>query len=706
MRRFLRLSLAGVTTLVAGVATPLVLHGSAASAAAVDPAHVVVYRVGEAGGSLTNAAAPVFLDRYTTDGTLEGTVSVPTASSGAQHALTASGRSRSEGRLSLSPDGTLLAFTGYDAPVGTNGPDAVYTDVNGVDVHVTESLTASDPTTVGRVVGLLDGSQAVDTSTSVVGAGVPHVVRSGATPDGTRLYLGGSDGGVLTTTRGGSSATSVLSSPGLDATALAVAGNQLFATGGYDGQPGKRVVTVGAGAPTGASDVTGLAGLPANVLAGGFTALDLTGNGYGSTGVDTIYVANTAEKAGAIDKFVFDGTTWGKQGALPLDGVLAVAAKATGSTVQLVATTATGLWSFTENDGAAAGFATSAPSQVATAPAGSEFRGVALAPTGDALAKPTIAITGPAGGTHVASNATTLHVTGTASALRGIGSVSVSVDGGSPVAAAVSGAGWAADVPVGGLPAGPHTLSATAQDSAANPASATATEGIVRDPAPALAVSSPTASQHVSYLTGSIVVKGTSSAYRGIAQVTVQVDSGSPAAASLSGGVWSRSIAVNTLRVGTHAITVSARESSSGAVTTVTRYFIRDGVPAGTVGPGGFSYTNRLIVKSPGWTVVAYGLSPDRRALRTTGTSYVRFTSYGRGLDLHFQRRPDAGEVRVTIDGRVFILDLKSSATGDAVKAFRNLSAGKHSIVIQALHRHSAGSRGYVVLLGSLRVYA
>lgn len=613
MRRSLRLALAAAATGAVSATSVLVFGSSTASAAAFSPSDFVVYQVGT-GSALTNSAAPVALLTFASDvsnGTAKATVALPTTTTGAQHRLTATGLSRSEGQLSLSPDRSLLAFTGYDAAVGQTGPTEQYQDVNGKTVNVTGSLTASDPKTVARVVGLLDGTGATDTSTAVTGASVPQVVRAATTVDGQTLWLAGSDGGVLATSRGGTTATTALTAAGLDATSVAVAGGQLFAAGGYDGQPATRLTTIGTGTPTTGATVNGLPGLPSGLLPDGFVLLDLTSAGFAGTGLDTLYAVNAAEKGGAVDKYSFDGTSWSKQGSVGLDGVHGLAATTTGRQVLLAATTPTGLYTFGEADGSAGGFTSAAPSKIASPVAGAEFRGIAPAPTGDALSKPSLTITGPAA-----------------------------------------------------------------------------------------------AGQHISYLTGSVVVKGTATAHRGISSVTVAVDKAAAAATTLSGTGWSRTISLSGLSVGGHTLTIRGYETSSGASTTVTRTFVRDGVPAGAIGPGAASFLGAKVARSPGWRAVTYHTSPDHRGVFTTGTSYVNVTSYGRSLDLHFQRRPDAGEVRITIDGKAIVLDLRYATASDLVKRYRGLSAGKHRVRIQALHVHSTGSRGYVVLLGFLRVYA
>jgi hypothetical protein len=75
-------------------------------------------------GSLSSSGTPVYLDEYSPSGTLLGSIAMPTApvtppADGANGAPVASGSAGSEGLLTLSPDGTTLSLTGYDAAVGT-----------------------------------------------------------------------------------------------------------------------------------------------------------------------------------------------------------------------------------------------------------------------------------------------------------------------------------------------------------------------------------------------------------------------------------------------------------------------------------------------------------------------------------------------------------------------------------------------------------
>src|SRR5690349_4832260 len=180
-----------LATSVAAVTVPVLLS-SQANAAQFTGGDLVVYRVGS-GAALDNSAAPVFLDEFAANGSKLQSLALPTASSGTTHALTASGQSRSEGLIATTNG--LLTVTGYDAAPGTTAPGGL-------------SLTASDPATVGRVVGIVDGKGSIDTSTVLHGASAPQIIRSAVT-DGTHVWATGGNGGVALTTAGSGTTSTV-----------------------------------------------------------------------------------------------------------------------------------------------------------------------------------------------------------------------------------------------------------------------------------------------------------------------------------------------------------------------------------------------------------------------------------------------------------------------------------------------------------------
>ena len=134
--------------------------------------------------------------------------------------------------------------------------------------------------------------------------------------------------------------------------------------------------------PKTAATLTDLTGLPENLLTYGYAFLDLTAANYASTGLDTLYVANSSERGGTVDKYRYDGATWTRSGYVDVDGATGLVADVQGAAVSLAVTTPTQLLTLSDPNGAGAAFTPTAPTVLATAAAGTEFRGVALAPTG------------------------------------------------------------------------------------------------------------------------------------------------------------------------------------------------------------------------------------------------------------------------------------------------------------------------------------
>ncbi len=95
----------------------------------------------------------------------------PPRINGANFRLVASGSATSEGLITRSADGHRIVLTGYDAALGTAG------------------IASTASATVNRVVGLVDGSGNVDTTTAVGDVLSGNNIRSAATVDGTTLCL-------------------------------------------------------------------------------------------------------------------------------------------------------------------------------------------------------------------------------------------------------------------------------------------------------------------------------------------------------------------------------------------------------------------------------------------------------------------------------------------------------------------------------------
>jgi hypothetical protein len=447
MRTRLRVLGVATATAVAAVAVPLVTS-SEAHAARFTGGDVVVYRVGSGASALSNAAAPVFLDEYGPTGTKVQSVALPTAAAEGNHRLTATGQSRSEGLIDRSSDGRFLAVTGYDAAPGATGTGGV-------------SLAATDPTATPRVLGLVDANGTVDTTTELADAGTAKIIRSATTTKGERLWATGGNGGIVTTTRGSAASSTVAGNAASNLSALTVQGNQLFSSGILT----NRLAAVGSGTPTSGS-LTDLTGLPDNLLTYGYAFADLTSAGFGSTGLDTLYIADGSSRGGTIDKYRWNGTTWTSAGDVDVPGAFGVVANVTGNSVSLAVTTPTQLVTLTDPNGAAASFSPTATTVLATAGANTEFRGVALAPT--AAVGPSAFIRTPGVGSTVTLGSTLSVKAYAASAgdVDHVTQVQAKLGSGEYVTATKSGHVWTAQVPTSGLAAGASTVTVQATDPA------------------------------------------------------------------------------------------------------------------------------------------------------------------------------------------------------------------------------------------------
>ncbi len=594
MRRPARVLGATVAGAAALAAVPL-LMSTDAQAAKFTGGNLVVYRVGN-GTALTNAAAPVFLDEYTAAGSKVQSLALPTTAADGNHALTAVGQSRSEGLLSRSADGHFLTLTGYDAAPGATGPGGT-------------SLTASTPASTPRVVGVVDGRGGIDTSTVLAGTGTPSVIRSAASTDGDRLWVTGGNGGVRATALGSDASSLVAGAASSNHTSLTVQGGQLFAGGIL----ADRLAKVGTGTPTGTATATAVAGLPDNLLTYGYALLDLTNKGYAGTALDTLYLANASERAGTVDKYTFDGTAWSKAGYLDVPGATGLVADKSGASVTLAVTTPGKLLAITDPANGAATFSPAAPSTLASAPANTEFRGVALAPT--AADGPSVFVREPVTTDAVSLAGASATVSALVTAGTTVSSVTAKLGNGAAVAA-TKGAGnvWTATVPLAGLSAGATTLTVAATDSAGTPATTT---------------------------------------------VTKQVQ-----------------------------------------LTKIT-------APAGAAAPGTYAFTNKLVTRVKTWSTFKATYAPGKKGLTSkTKGAKVNLKAYGRQLVLTFTTRPDAGKVKVTVDGKSATLNLYAAKTGKLAKTFSfgTGAVSQHQVTITVVGKKVAKSKGTAVFLGTFAV--
>lgn len=349
--------------------------GSTAIASSFTAGNIVVLRVGD-GSAAPGAtlAAPVFLDEYTSAGTLVQSIPVPTTTSAPNFRLTLHGLETAVGALNRSTDGRYLTFAGYDAPVGT--------------ANLTTTVASTNP----RVIARVDSTGAIDTQTTVTDGFAR--VASVITDDGSRFWSTGNNaaapniGGLrYSASLGASTSTLVVAAP-----------NNLLVSGIYAGQlltsasfgsPNflHQIATVGTGLPT----TTGQSAtrLPGTDSTTGTHA----SRAYFYSSPTQFFLVDTGTTAngGGLQKWDFNGTSWIKAGSpYPIaspttaNGLGGLTGTVNGLNITLFATTVdtagNSLVKYTSTDGGAS-FSSSV---IATSPTGSFatlFRGVAMAPS-------------------------------------------------------------------------------------------------------------------------------------------------------------------------------------------------------------------------------------------------------------------------------------------------------------------------------------
>ncbi len=141
------------------------------------PSNLVVLRVGDGAQTLTNSGNTLFLDQFAPNGAFVSTMALPDSGSSA---LLISGVASSEGYMTLSGDGRLLAVAGYNTNRGV----------------LTSSLSSSASANVPRAIGTIDGAGkfALAATTSVEYSG--DNLRAGATDGGNNFWGAGSGDGT------------------------------------------------------------------------------------------------------------------------------------------------------------------------------------------------------------------------------------------------------------------------------------------------------------------------------------------------------------------------------------------------------------------------------------------------------------------------------------------------------------------------------
>jgi MYXO-CTERM domain-containing protein len=363
-------TLATTTLAVGGSLIGLTSPAFAVTPTSFTPGDLVVERVGTVGGATpSSTSAPVSLWDYSTAGTPSGySVTFPSSTatdSPTSHALVDSGSATYNGAISLSADGQYVYVAGYDDNAGV----------------VSLTSTVGVPRTVGivSVGGSVDTSTALTANSSdstppnLTATGINFRTATGTTGGSSPFYSGGDDG-LAISPDGATTATS------LDADAI----HQLELS---DGQLYESTTTaieqVGTGEPVSGSptDTALIASPPSKFEPAGF-AFATVGS---ATSPNVLYVADT--KNNAVEKYVFNGTTWVEKGTVTVSGVTGLALSVSGSTVSLYVTNQADLYGITDGSGAA-GTLSGTAGVLAAAPTGESMKGVVLLPASPGTGTP------------------------------------------------------------------------------------------------------------------------------------------------------------------------------------------------------------------------------------------------------------------------------------------------------------------------------
>ncbi|MBE9101349.1 tandem-95 repeat protein [Vacuolonema iberomarrocanum] len=316
--------------------------------------NIIVLRVGDGGTYGVERLVPAFLDEYTPDGTLVQSIALPVVDENGNQTLTLP--TNKDTSLNLSADGQFLVLGGFDNPVGGFGGGR-------------------------RTLGLVDGAGTIDTTTVLTdGAGS---FRGVATIDGSQFWT--SDNRLRLVPYGNDGTSTELSNP-YNGRILEVVDGQLYASIDILGTPPLgQVGTNNATTPPVTLTPTPILGGDDIRNTHEFVFLDRSA---AVAGLDTLYITGF----GGVYKFSFDGTDWTARGSFT--GTPGGDGNWRGLTGQV---TAGGVELFTARgdqllrvvDAAAfdANFAGTG-TELAIAPANTDFRGIAFAPSA-----PTVSIT-------------------------------------------------------------------------------------------------------------------------------------------------------------------------------------------------------------------------------------------------------------------------------------------------------------------------
>ena len=321
-----------------------------------NPNSLIVLRVGDGSANLSGASAPVFLDEYSTTGTLVQSISIP-YSNAAPHKLVLTGNSINQGFITLSSNKQYVVFAGYDTTIGGMSP--------------------SSSATINKSIAFVDYAGNIDLSTSIkveVGA-----IRTAASDDGVNVWFGGGNKGVYYATKGDTGKV-LIEDTITNSKCLMIYGPQLYLSTAQGSNT--RVGKVGEGlCTTGLQPFKGFLGLPTIGSPNQFFLADLN---PAVPGFDVLYVTDNV--ASSIQKFSYVNNSWIDNGSVSVSltgaagsGLKGLTGSVNGTDVTLYTNSASTLYSLIDSKGynstLTATFAT-----IASADVGKAFNSLCFAP--------------------------------------------------------------------------------------------------------------------------------------------------------------------------------------------------------------------------------------------------------------------------------------------------------------------------------------
>lgn len=250
----------------------------------------VVLRAGDGSVPLANTGNKIFLDEYTTSGTLVRSIEIPSAGTGKS---VINGTNDTEGTLTRSPNGLYITFFGYDAA-------APYAS----------SILSAAPGTVNRVVTWLNNAATISylpINDYPAGGQAP---RAAITTNGTDFWMASGSGiGYRAASATGTTIVATITAPSATSSfrTVSIADGNLFASTTI-GTGNVRVGQIGSGLPTSATTYNPLSGIETNITPHQFAFADLDAT---VPGVDVLYICDeTTGSNGGIRKYSLVGTTW------------------------------------------------------------------------------------------------------------------------------------------------------------------------------------------------------------------------------------------------------------------------------------------------------------------------------------------------------------------------------------------------------------